>query len=350
MREVMRQESGGKQYLGGGLTTSSAGAMGLMQVMPGTYDGLRQRYGLGDDPYDPHNNILAGTAYLKEMYDRYGSPGFLAAYNAGPRRVDDYLAGAGNLPDETVNYVASIAPRIGGSGPMSGPLSAYGGAAAGPRVQQASVVVVDRMRPIASPGDPGMPPPVQVAATMAPIASPGDPGMPPAVQMASAMAPIASPGDPGMPTPIPAYPTGTTSALGAAALPEPTRRTPAAAEPSPVRLVAATRPSLMSVAAAAEPGRVAIQVGAFASPSEARRAAEAARGIARSIPASAETMIGTAPRRGRQRAVPRPAGRHDPEQRVQRVPAPAGQRATPASSCRRTAPREGEAGAGAPPH
>lgn len=294
VREVMRQESGGKQYLGGGLTTSSAGAMGLMQVMPGTYDELRQRYGLGDDPYDPHNNILAGTAYLKEMYDRYGSPGFLAAYNAGPRRVDDYLSGAGRLPRETVNYVASIAPRLGGSGQMSGPLAVYGGAAAGPRVQQASVVVMDRMQPIASPGDPGMPAPVQMAA-MAPIASPGDPGMPPAVQVASAMAPIASPGDPGMPPPAPAYPARTTSALAAARLPEPVRRAPEP-ESSPVRLVAATRPSLISSAAAAEPGRVAIQVGAFASPSEARRAAESARGIVRSIPHSAETMIGTAAR------------------------------------------------------
>ena len=57
-----------------------------------------RRYGLGDDPYDPHNNILAGAAYIQEMYDRYGAPGFLAAYNAGPQRVDDYLAGASDLP------------------------------------------------------------------------------------------------------------------------------------------------------------------------------------------------------------------------------------------------------------
>ena len=99
-----------------------------------------------------------------------------------------------------------------------------------------------------------------------------------------------------MPPPDAAYPARTTSALAAAHLPEPVRRAP---EPgsSPVRLVAATtRPSLISSAAAAEPGRVAIQVGAFASPSEARRAAESARGIARSIPHSAETTIGTAAR------------------------------------------------------
>ena len=57
--------------------------MGLMQVMPATYDELRQQYNLGDDPYDPANNIMAGAAYMREMYDIYGSPGFLAAYNAG---------------------------------------------------------------------------------------------------------------------------------------------------------------------------------------------------------------------------------------------------------------------------
>lgn len=72
---------------------SSAGAMGLMQVMPATWAELRVRYGLGRDPFDPRDNIIAGTAYLREMYDRYGSPGFLAAYNAGPGRYEEYLAG-----------------------------------------------------------------------------------------------------------------------------------------------------------------------------------------------------------------------------------------------------------------
>ena len=90
VRAVMHQELGGEQQ-----ATSPVGAMGLMQVMPATYEGLRVRYQLGDDPYDPHNNILAGTAYIREMYDRFGAPGFLAAYNAGPDRVDSYLAGRG---------------------------------------------------------------------------------------------------------------------------------------------------------------------------------------------------------------------------------------------------------------
>lgn len=122
IRSVMRQESGGQEDV-----ISWAGAIGLMQVMPETYAGLRDRYSLGNDPFDPHDNILAGTAYLKEMYDRYGSPGFLAAYNAGPNRVDKYLYNGTPLPAETVHYVAAIAPRLGPGAPMTGPLSVYGG-------------------------------------------------------------------------------------------------------------------------------------------------------------------------------------------------------------------------------
>ena len=112
IRSLMRQESGGHEFVNGGLVTSGAGAMGLMQVMPQTYDGLRERYDLGDDPYDPHDNILAGVAYMREMYDIYGTPGFLAAYNAGPARLDDYLANNRPLPDETRHYVAAIAPNL----------------------------------------------------------------------------------------------------------------------------------------------------------------------------------------------------------------------------------------------
>ncbi|MGI4811165.1 MAG: transglycosylase SLT domain-containing protein [Janthinobacterium lividum] len=120
IREVMRQESGGSLYgRNGQLVTSGAGAMGLMQVMPATYDDLRGRYReLGDDPYDPHNNVMAGTAYLREMYDIYGAPGFLAAYNAGPGRLDDYLTRNRTLPLETRRYVASIGPRIAGHEPQ----------------------------------------------------------------------------------------------------------------------------------------------------------------------------------------------------------------------------------------
>ncbi len=119
VREVMRVESGGKMYQNGSLITSRVGAMGLMQVMPETYDELRARYDLSDDAYDPHNNVLAGAAYLREMYDIYGSPGFLAAYNAGPKRLDDYLANVRPLPDETRRYVAMIGPYIQDADPAT---------------------------------------------------------------------------------------------------------------------------------------------------------------------------------------------------------------------------------------
>jgi hypothetical protein len=131
IREVMRQESGGRLYDGGGLPiTSRAGAMGLMQVMPRTYYILQRRHGLGSDPFEPRDNILAGAAYIREMYDRYGAPGFLAAYNAGPERVDLYLAGSTILPDETMNYLASVAPRLGTGVALNGPFTTYANGAA----------------------------------------------------------------------------------------------------------------------------------------------------------------------------------------------------------------------------
>jgi hypothetical protein len=89
--------------------------MGLMQIMPATWAELRARYDLGADPYDPRDNILAGAAYLREMHDRFGSPGFLAAYQAGPRRYDEHLLEGRPLPRETRDYVAALAPIIGAS-------------------------------------------------------------------------------------------------------------------------------------------------------------------------------------------------------------------------------------------
>jgi soluble lytic murein transglycosylase-like protein len=107
IRKVMRVESDGKQR-----ARSSKGAMGLMQIMPGTWTELRARYRLGADPFDPHDNILAGAAYIRELHDRYGTPGFLAAYNAGPGRYERYLATGRPLPEQTQAYVATLAPMI----------------------------------------------------------------------------------------------------------------------------------------------------------------------------------------------------------------------------------------------
>ena len=94
---------------------SSAGAMGLMQVTPGTWAELRVQHRLGTDPHDPRDNILAGTAYLSQMLDRYrGIGAMLAAYNAGPGRYDEYVAMGRPLPAETRAYVAKLAPILGG--------------------------------------------------------------------------------------------------------------------------------------------------------------------------------------------------------------------------------------------
>jgi soluble lytic murein transglycosylase-like protein len=103
IRSVMRVESGGDAR-----AVSPKGAMGLMQIMPETWTELRDRYGLGADPYDPRDNILAGAAYLREMRDRYGYPGLFAAYNAGPQRVDEYLSDGRSLPAETQAYLAAL--------------------------------------------------------------------------------------------------------------------------------------------------------------------------------------------------------------------------------------------------
>ncbi|WP_431856260.1 lytic transglycosylase domain-containing protein [Azospirillum sp.] len=113
IRAVMLRESGGRATVNGRVTTSSAGALGLMQVMPGTYDLMRNAYGLGPDPADPRDNIMAGTAYLREMYDLFGAPGFLAAYNCGPKCYAQHLAGKQKLPRETKLYLAALTPKVG---------------------------------------------------------------------------------------------------------------------------------------------------------------------------------------------------------------------------------------------
>jgi hypothetical protein len=111
---VMQVESAGHVT-----AVSTAGAMGLMQIMPGTWADLRLRHRLGNDPFEPRDNILGGTAYLREMYDLFGAPGFLAAYNAGPARYAEHLETGRALPRETRVSIAMLAPMIG-SEPLPG--------------------------------------------------------------------------------------------------------------------------------------------------------------------------------------------------------------------------------------
>ena len=107
IRGVMQLES-----FGDGRAISPKGALRLMQIMPGTWVELSVRYGLGIDPLDPHDNIMAGAAYLGEMHDRFGSPGFLAAYHAGPWRYEEHLVTGKPLPSETAAYVAAVTPLL----------------------------------------------------------------------------------------------------------------------------------------------------------------------------------------------------------------------------------------------
>lgn len=117
---VAQAESGGQQYdANGAPLTSSAGAIGVMQLEPGT----AAQYGA--DPTNPIENIDAGTAYLGDLLNQYGDTGTaLAAYNWGPGNVSNAIAQYGTAPTtwngqtvpawfvhapaETQNYVMKI--------------------------------------------------------------------------------------------------------------------------------------------------------------------------------------------------------------------------------------------------
>jgi len=94
---IAQTESGGNQG-----AVSSAGAVGVMQLMPDTAASL------GIDPYNKAQNIDGGTKYIKEMLDTFNGDvrKALAAYNAGPQAVKDY----GGIPPyaETQNYVNKV--------------------------------------------------------------------------------------------------------------------------------------------------------------------------------------------------------------------------------------------------
>ncbi|MDG2535276.1 lytic transglycosylase domain-containing protein [Sphingomonas sp. HITSZ_GF] len=113
---VMRAESAGRTTLDGQPIRSLKGAIGLMQLMPATWDEQRRELGLGDDPDLPADNIVAGACYLRRMYDRFGYPGLFGAYNAGPARYAAWLAGEAKLPAETMVYLRRV------SGPAPAPV------------------------------------------------------------------------------------------------------------------------------------------------------------------------------------------------------------------------------------
>jgi hypothetical protein len=98
IRAVMRQESGGRTMLGDGVPmVSRAGAVGLMQVLPATYGEMAAQYRLGDNPFEPRDNIMAGTAYLRWLQHKYGYPAMFAAYNA--KKFQDAIGAADKILD-----------------------------------------------------------------------------------------------------------------------------------------------------------------------------------------------------------------------------------------------------------
>ena len=113
IRAVMMRESGGRTMLGQDQPiVSSAGAVGLMQLLPQTYSEMRAQYLLGDNPFDAHDNIMAGAAYLRWLHGKYGFPAMFAAYNAGPGKLEDHLVHGVTLPAETRAYVGGITKAL----------------------------------------------------------------------------------------------------------------------------------------------------------------------------------------------------------------------------------------------
>lgn len=142
----MRYESGGSMR-----AVSRAGAVGCMQLMPATWDEVRTRYALGNDAFDPHNNVLAGAAYLRELIDRYGWPGALAAYNAGPNRYAEFLIDGRALPAETRKYVAEVAtvvPNVSARSDRKAPIVLR------PRWTETSIFVAVNADPVLQPVSP----------------------------------------------------------------------------------------------------------------------------------------------------------------------------------------------------
>ena len=151
---VMREESAGLTEWKGLPIRSSAGAIGLMQLMPATWAAMRARLGLGQSPDDPHDNIFAGALYLRLLYDRFGYPGLFAAYSCGPTRYASYLAGARALPGETIAYLGKL-----GAAPARGSAAPQAVLAVAPPAAMPSLFLVRHGQPDAAPAAPSAAPP-----------------------------------------------------------------------------------------------------------------------------------------------------------------------------------------------
>jgi hypothetical protein len=101
---VIWQESRFQSDAVGPMTRSGQRAQGIAQFMPGTASERRLL-----DPFDPVQALPKSAEFLNELRNQFGNLGLAAAaYNAGPRRVQDWLAGTGGMPQETRNYVVAI--------------------------------------------------------------------------------------------------------------------------------------------------------------------------------------------------------------------------------------------------
>ena len=228
---------------------SPAGASGPMQVMPGTASDMGVT-----DPGDVVQNTFASAKYISTLLDKYKDPSLAAAaYDAGPGRVDDYLAGKGPLPDETIAYVPKVAQAYA-------QMTGSSAAAASPPAAPASYRVAA--------ADPGTASDVAPSPAAPPSGSAGAPAADPfdvLQQAANAHAGAASgAGAPATATPPPAPsapPSAPPSASGAAEA-DPFSALVSAASRASSSAAAPSAPAATATPATAPPGFVSAPSGA----------------------------------------------------------------------------------------